>query len=130
MIVSRCSSFVRQATAPASKRASTSRRLAEAVRQITATSGQAARRRPRRLDAVERRQPEVHHDDVRIELETEVGDLRPVPHGADHVDVRAQPEQKLERLSEDVVVLDEGYTNRRGGHARTLGSYSADTKSG
>ena len=66
----------------------------------------------------------------RAELTAEVRDLRPISDRADHVDVRAQPEQELERLPEDVVVLDEGYTDRGGGHARTLGLHSAETKRG
>ena len=51
-----------------------------------------------------------------------------VPHRADDVDVRAQPEQELERLPKDVVVLDQRDTNGGGRHGRTLGNRSAQTK--
>ena len=61
-----------------------------------------------RLDAVERRQPVVHHDDVGSVLAAELDDLRAVLDRGDDLDVRAQPEQQLERFPEHLVVLDEG----------------------
>ena len=129
MIVSRCSSFVRRDRAGFEERVDLAQ-VGRGREADHATSGQAARSILVASTPSSAGQPEVHHDDVRVELETEIGDLRAVPHRADHVDVRAQPEQELERLPEHVVVLDQGYADGSNGHARTLGSYSADTNSG
>ncbi len=46
----------------------------------------------------------------------------PVSDGGDDLDVGAEPEQELERLAEDLVVLDEHDADRRG--------HSAETRSG
>ena len=84
------------------------------MRQTTRDLRARLAKRPRRLDAVERGQPVVHHDDVGIELTAQLDDLRAVLDGGDDVDVGAEPEQQLERLAEDLVVLDEGDADGRG----------------
>jgi hypothetical protein len=41
-------------------------------------------------------------------LATELDDGVPVLDGGDHLEIRPEAEQQLERLAEDLVVLDEG----------------------
>jgi len=61
----------------------------------------------RRLDAVESGQAVVHQHDVRPVLDRR-GDGGPsVPDRRDDLDVGPHPEQELERIAKDVVVLDE-----------------------
>ena len=106
--------------------ASRSRRFADAVRQTTATSGAGLEHRPRRLHAVEPGEPVVHQHDVRAQLARHAA-APPSPSETDATtfDVRAQPEEQLERFAEDVVVLDEDDADRLASSA-----HSADSRSG
>jgi hypothetical protein len=62
---------------------------------------------PRDLDAVEARQPVVDEQDVRPQLGSALDDVFPGRVGAGDLDVTLQREEHLQRVSEDVVVLDE-----------------------
>ena len=119
-IASSSSSFVRQATAPASSSAPRSRWLADAVRQTTATSGRAPRA-PRRSPARRRARAAGSPSARRRAASSRRRAAASLPSATerDDLDVGAQPEQQLERLAEDVVVLDEDDADRRR-HARRL----------
>ena len=119
MISSSSWSFDRHATAPASNSASTSRRLAEAVRQTTATAGARFTHGPRRLHAVEPGQPVVHQHDVRLVLAHDRRCRRAVGDRGNDLHVGLQSEQQLERLAEALVVLDDDEADRLG-HPRSL----------
>jgi hypothetical protein len=65
------------------------------------------------LDAVGARKAVVHEDDVRLVAAAEGDNVAPVVRRGHDLDVRAEVEQQLERLAEDVVVLHEGDADYR-----------------
>ena len=75
------------------------------------------------LHAVQPREPVVHHDDVGLVLDAGGHGECPLGDRRDDLDVVAQPEEQLERLAEDLVVLDEDDADRVVGH-------SAESRSG
>ena len=85
---------------------------ADAVRPTTAASGAAATNCARGLDAVEGGHAVVHEHDVGPELLAAVRP-RPSPTDGDDLDVVPHPEQELERVAENLVVLDEHDPDRR-----------------
>ena len=80
----------------------------------------------RRFHAVHGRHPVVHEHHVRVVLER--GGYRggAVPDRGDDLDVAAHPEQELESIAEDVVVLDEHDPHR----PHPPEPYSAPSRSG
>ena len=83
-----------------------------------------------RLHAVEPGQPVVHQHDVRPVLPDGGDRLGPVADRSDDVHVGAQPEEELECLAEDGVVLDEHDPNRRRRHSSSRSPASAKSSSG
>ena len=59
----------------------------------------------RRLDPVHHRHGDVHQDDVRIELLHEPHGLLAVSRAPDDGDARIAPENGLERLGEETVIV-------------------------
>ena len=98
---------MRHATAPASCSASISSRFADAVSATTATLGHASF--SARVASMPSRpgQAVVHQRDVRVVLAARRHGLFAVGDGRDDEQVAPQSEQKLERLAEDRVVLDD-----------------------
>ena len=91
-----------------------SRRRTSAVRRST-REGSSSALPPEHcchLDAVEAGQPVVHDDDVGIVIPAELDDVVAVLDRGDDLDVRPHPEEHLESLAEDSVVLDEGDADR------------------
>ena len=76
-----------------------------------------------RLGAVEARHSVVDHDHVRPELATRRDGLGTTVDRTDHLDPLAEPEEELERLAEETVVLDEHHAYA--GHRRSLEGHSA-----
>jgi hypothetical protein len=67
----------------------------------------------RHLDAVGARKAVVHEHDVGLVAAAEGDGVTPVVHRGHDLNVRAEVEQQLERLAEDVVVLHEGDADYR-----------------
>ncbi len=89
----------------------------------------AADEEPGRLDAVELRHLDVHHDDIRLRLPDHVQRLAAVGGRADDLDAVERAEQCGEAVADDLVVVDDDDTDRagRGGHAVLLSGSRALT---
>ncbi len=116
------SSLVRQATAPAAKRRldlALIRRRGESDHRDLGTGFE---EQPGGLDAVHPRQPVVHQQDIGGMLAAERGRVVAVGGGGNDLETGLEAEQHLQRLAEDVVVLDDRHADGS--------AHSADSKSG
>ena len=116
MIASSGSSLRTQATAPASISASISRSPAAAVSTTTDTSGHSARTRRATCTPSVTRKPVVDEEHLGLVQLAELDGVFAGRRGRDDVDVPALAEQQLERLAEDVVVLDQDDPDRHPGY--------------
>jgi hypothetical protein len=65
-----------------------------------------------RLDAVELRHPQVHEDDVGLELAHQVERLTPVLRGAHRLDAGRRPQQQRQPFPNDALVVDHEHLDR------------------